>query len=69
MAMAKNYPFSRPNGLVFEVGRFNYERWRKGWQELFDSHRLVHNIRTTQKIIISPEGDGAFAVVYVDTLS
>jgi ketosteroid isomerase-like protein len=57
-----------PIDWFFEIGRFNYERWRKRWQKLFDSHRLVHNIRTIQKIVISPEGDGAFAVVDVDTL-
>jgi ketosteroid isomerase-like protein len=44
------------------------KRWRKGWAELFASHRLVHNIRKIRKIVISKEGDGAFAVVDVDTL-
>ena len=39
-----------------------------GGKNFFDSHRLVNNIRTIQKIVISPEGDGAFAVVDVDTL-
>jgi ketosteroid isomerase-like protein len=32
-----------PIDWIFEVGRFNYERWQKGWSELFASHRLVHN--------------------------
>lgn len=39
----------------------------KEWQNLFDTHRLVHNIRT-KKIVISNEKDGAFAVVDIDTL-
>ena len=57
-----------PIDWIFEVGRFNYERWKKGWEDLFRSHRLVHNIRKIQKIEISKEGDGAFAVVDIDTL-
>jgi ketosteroid isomerase-like protein len=53
---------------VMELGRFDAERWRRGWQELFDTHRLVHNRREIVKIVISREKDGAFAVVDVDTL-
>jgi ketosteroid isomerase-like protein len=49
-------------------GRFDYNRWRDGWQELFDTHDLIHNRRVIQKIVVSKEGDGAFAVVDVDTL-
>jgi ketosteroid isomerase-like protein len=49
-------------------GRYEYERWRRGWQELFDTHRLVHNRRIVRRIAVSQEGDGAFAVVDVDTL-
>ena len=49
-------------------GRYDYERWRRGWQELFETHRLVHNRRSIKRIEISAEGDGAFAVVDVDTL-
>jgi ketosteroid isomerase-like protein len=57
-----------PIDWIFEVGRFNYERWQKGWAELFASHKLVHNKRKIQKIVISKEGNGAFAVVDIDTL-
>jgi ketosteroid isomerase-like protein len=57
-----------PVDWVFELGRFNYERWKKAWLELFASHRLVHDNRNVRKIVISKEGDGAFAVVDVDTL-
>jgi ketosteroid isomerase-like protein len=57
-----------PEGWVLELGRFNRERWRRGWQDLFDNYRLVHNHRVTRKIVVSKEGDGAFAVVDVDTL-
>ena len=30
---------------VMELGRFDAERWRRGWQELFETHELVHNRR------------------------
>jgi ketosteroid isomerase-like protein len=50
------------------LGRFNAQRWKTIWQDLFDTHSLIHNRRTTRKIEISEQGDGAFAVVDVDTL-
>ena len=49
-------------------GRFNKDRWRKNWQSLFDENELVHNNRKIVKIEVSDEGDGAFAVVDIDTL-
>ena len=57
-----------PADWVLELGRFDYQRWRAGWQRLFETHRLLHNRRTIQKIVVSREGDGAFAVVDIDTL-
>jgi ketosteroid isomerase-like protein len=57
-----------PAKWVFSQGRFNRERWKAGWDELFRSHELVHNRRHTARIQVSAEGDGAFAVVDVDTL-
>lgn len=57
-----------PMDWVMEIGRYDYARWRKGWQDLFDSHTLFHNKREIKKIVISKEGDGAFAVVDIDTL-
>jgi len=57
-----------PLTWVFPQGRFDQQRWRAGWQELFDTHELVHNRRRTLKIVVSEQGDGAFAVVDVDTL-
>ena len=53
---------------VMELGRYDPARWRKGWQELFDTHELVGNRREIVRIAVSREGDGAFAVVDVDTL-
>jgi ketosteroid isomerase-like protein len=52
--------------LVF--GRFDRERWTRAWDDLFATHELVHNRRVTQRVAISDQGDGAFAVVDVDTL-
>lgn len=57
-----------PADWTFVLGRFDRQRWRRQWQELFDTHRLVHNRREIVRIVISQQGDGAFAVVDVDTL-
>ena len=53
---------------VIPMGRFDMDRWRNSWLELFNTHRLIHNKREIIKIEISNEGDGAFAVVDIDTL-
>jgi ketosteroid isomerase-like protein len=57
-----------PMDWIIEWGRYDAERWKRGWQTLFDTHTLVHNHREIKKIEISNEGDGAFAVVDIDTL-
>jgi ketosteroid isomerase-like protein len=57
-----------PIEWVFWAGRYDYARWSKNWQALFDTHDLVHNKRVICKIVTTPEGDGGFAVVDVDTL-
>ena len=57
-----------PASWVFPYGRYDRTRWRGAWEELFRTHELVHNIRKTIRIAVSAEGDGAFAVVDVDTL-
>lgn len=57
-----------PVDWVFVLGRYDRERWKQVWQELFDSHELVHNRRRICKIEVSAQGDAAFAVVDVDTL-
>lgn len=57
-----------PVGWVFPLGRYNRERWKAGWEDLFRTHELLHNTRRTVRIAVSDEGDGAFAVVDVDTL-
>jgi SnoaL-like domain len=57
-----------PMEWVLEWGRYDAQRWRRRWQELFDTHSLIRNDRETKKIEVSQEGDGAFAVVDMDTL-
>jgi ketosteroid isomerase-like protein len=57
-----------PMDWVLIQGRFNRERWGQGWQQLFDTHELVHNNRSIRKIEVSQQQDGAFAVVDIDTL-
>ena len=57
-----------PVDWVMPFGRFNAARWRSHWEELFITHELVHNRRSIMRIEVSEEGDGAFAVVDVDTL-
>jgi ketosteroid isomerase-like protein len=49
-------------------GKYNYQRWKKGWQDLFDLYNLEKNERKIMKIELSNEKDGAFAVVDIDTL-
>lgn len=57
-----------PIDWVLDWGRYDDERWRQGWQELFDTHELVHNRRETLRVVVSDQADGALAVVDVDTL-
>jgi hypothetical protein len=49
------------------LGRFDAQRWRRVYEEFFAAHELVHNRRTVAKIEVSAEGDGAIAVVDIDT--
>lgn len=57
-----------PIDWIIFWGRYDRERWRRGWQDLFDTHDLIRNRRVTKRIVVSEEGDGAFAVVDIDTL-
>src|SRR5260370_27262814 len=58
-----------PVDWVMVLGRFDRERWKQVWQQLFDTHTLAHNRRRIEKLEISEQGDGAFAVLDVATLS
>jgi ketosteroid isomerase-like protein len=57
-----------PLDWVLVQGKFDAKRWGNAWQGLFETHELVHNIRSIKKIEVSKENDGAFAVVDIDTL-
>jgi hypothetical protein len=57
-----------PMTWVLVLGRFDAARWMRGWQDLFDTHALVHNRRELKRIVVSTEGDGGLAVVDIDTL-
>jgi ketosteroid isomerase-like protein len=57
-----------PKSWIMPLGRFNRARWKAGWELLFAEYVLVHNKRSTVRIQVSNEQDGAFAVVDVDTL-
>ena len=57
-----------PMEWVMPLGRYDRQRWRRSWQQLFESHDLVHNRRRTLRVVVSEQGDGGFAVVDVDTL-
>jgi ketosteroid isomerase-like protein len=57
-----------PAKWIFPQGRYNRERWKNNWNELFRTYKLIHNKRKTISIEVSRQGDGAFAVVDVDTL-
>jgi ketosteroid isomerase-like protein len=50
------------------LGRFNARRWGSVYERLFRTRTLIHNRRSTVRIEVSAEGDGAFAVVDIDTL-
>ena len=57
-----------PETWVFPMGRYDPLRWKCVWEDLFRDYELAHNRRRTVRIITSEQGDGAFAVVDVDTL-
>ena len=50
------------------MGKFDYLRWFGVYKEMFREFEVVRNNRQVVKIEVSREGDGAFAVVDIDTL-
>ena len=38
-----------PMEWVLEWGRYDRQRWLSEWQELFDTHELVRNVRETKR--------------------
>lgn len=49
------------------MGRFDPDRWRAVYEDLFRRYELVRNRRSTIRIEVSAEGDGAIPVVDIDT--
>src|SRR5271157_770721 len=45
-----------PLDWVFPQGKFDKERWQACWQELFDTHELIHDERRTVRIEVSGRG-------------
>lgn len=50
------------------LGKFDQTRWTEAYKDWFSTFRPIRNERKTQKIFVTQQGDGAFAVVDVDTL-
>ena len=57
-----------PIDWVLPWGRFNEKRWHQYLHKFFAKYELIYNKRITQRVEISKEGDGAFAVVDVNTI-
>jgi len=57
-----------PADWVLVLGRYDRQRWSAGWQQIFDRCQLIRNRRKIERIVVSGEGDGAFAIVHIDTL-
>ena len=57
-----------PVDWVLVLGKFERQRWGRMYRQFFQEHGLVHNKRETKKTELSEQGDGAFAVVDIDTL-
>ena len=57
-----------PVDWVLVLGKFDRQRWGRMYRQFFQEHELVHNKRETKKTELSEQGDGAFAVVDIDTL-
>lgn len=50
------------------LGKFDSHRWTSVYQDWFSTFSIEKNVREIKKIFVSKQGDGAFAVVDVDTL-
>jgi ketosteroid isomerase-like protein len=49
-------------------GKFDHAKYLKIYSGWFAKFELIHNNRITQKLTLTAEKDGAFAVVDIDTL-
>jgi hypothetical protein len=67
-AWPRSYTSVDPVDWRLVMGRFDAARWRRQYEEFFGRYELVHNRRSIVRIEVSVEGDGAMAVVDIDTL-
>ena len=66
--LAQRFKRSRSTRLDMPDGSLSSRSVEEFLADSFDTHLLVHNRRKTLKITVTEEGDGAYAVVDVDTL-
>jgi ketosteroid isomerase-like protein len=57
-----------PISWALPQGKFDYDRYYKIYTDWFSNFDLIKNERRTEKILVSKQGDAAFAVVDIDTL-
>jgi hypothetical protein len=67
-AWPRSYTSVDPVDWRLVIGRFDPERWRGVYEDLFGRYELVHNHRSVVRIEVSAEADGGLAIVDIDTL-
>jgi ketosteroid isomerase-like protein len=67
-AWPATYTAHDPVDWHLSLGRFDAARWAALYEDLFRKRTLIHNRRETVRIEVSAQGDGALAVVDIDTL-
>jgi ketosteroid isomerase-like protein len=67
-AWPRSYTSVDPMDWRLVMGRFDAERWRRSYEDLFSRYELVHNRRSVVRIEVSGEADGGLAIVDIDTL-
>jgi hypothetical protein len=56
------------SSIATSLGRFDAERGRRAYGDLFDAYELVHSRRRIVTLQVSDANDGAFAVVDIGAL-
>jgi hypothetical protein len=67
-AWPRSYTSVDPVEWRLVMGRFDAQRWRRRYEDFFRRYVLVRNGRSIVRIEVSAEGDGALAIVDIDTL-
>jgi hypothetical protein len=50
------------------LGRFGWDKWKRIYDDMFARYSLIRNERHIIRIVETPEHDGGFAVVDIDTV-